>query len=140
MTYIWKVYLILLVSGHLLKTRKPGVTYEYCDVVVVPFPFVDKSFSKRRPALVISSSWFNSQHEQIVLSMITTARHSKWISDVALIDFELANLVIGSTVRFKLFTLEKSLIIRQIGHLSSVDEASVTSQIENIFQTNSSTL
>ncbi len=116
------------------------MTYEFCDVVVVPFPFVDKFFSKRRPALVISSSWFNSQHEQIVLSMITTARHSIWPSDVVLTDFELANLVVGSKVRFKLFTLDKFSIIRRIGHLSPVDEASVTAQINHIFQTNSYTL
>ena len=111
--------------------------YDYCDVVVVPFPFVEKVFSKRRPALVISSSWFNSQHEQIVLSMITTARHSTWASDVVLTDFEIANLVIGSKVRFKLFTLEKHSIIRRIGHLSSTDEASVTVKVDKIFHTKS---
>ncbi len=113
------------------------MTYEYCDIVVVPFPFVEKTFLKRRPALVVSSSCFNSEHEQIVLSMITTARHSKWTSDVVLTDYELANLVIGSKVRFKLFTLEQISIIRRIGHLSLVDEASVTARINTIFQTNS---
>ena len=113
------------------------MTYEFCDVVVVPFPFVEKSFSKHRPALVISSSWFNSQHEQIILSMITTARHSIWTSDIVLTDYELANLVDGSKVRFKLFTLEKFSITRRIGHLSSVDEASVSAQINKIFQTDS---
>ena len=115
------------------------MNYEFCDVVVVPFPFVEKVYSKRRPALVISSSRFNSQHEQIILSMITTARHSKWNSDVVLTDYEPANLVIGSKVRFKLFTLEKLKIVRRIGHLSSVDEANVTAQIDKIFPTNSYT-
>ena len=110
------------------------MTYDYCDVVVVPFPFVETSFTKRRPALVLSSSWFNSQHEQIVLSMITTARHSNWTSDVLLTDYELANLVSGSKVRFKLFTLEKLSLIRRIGHLSPKDEASVTEQINKMFR------
>ncbi|MBF0195885.1 MAG: hypothetical protein HQL71_15100 [Magnetococcales bacterium] len=32
------------------------VTYDVYDVVVVPFPFTDRSTSKRRPALVLSSS------------------------------------------------------------------------------------
>ena len=107
--------------------------YEYCDVVAVPFPLVEKQFSKRRPALVISSSWFNSQHEQIILSMITTARRSIWTSDVLLADYELDNLVIGSRVRFKLFTFEKTSIIRRIGRLSQVDEAKITEQLDKIF-------
>jgi mRNA interferase MazF len=34
--------------------RKLIVTYKQYDVVVVPFPFTDRTATKKRPALIIS--------------------------------------------------------------------------------------
>ena len=47
------------------------------SVVTVPFPFNDQLGAKRRPALVLSNSSFNSRGH-IVLSMITTSSHYPW--------------------------------------------------------------
>lgn len=33
--------------------------YEFGDVVLVPFPFTDHSTTKKRPAVVVSSSQYN---------------------------------------------------------------------------------
>ena len=52
-------------------------TFEKFSVVVVPFPFTDKSSSKRRPALVLSSTAFNNSVNHSVLAMITSAKNSK---------------------------------------------------------------
>jgi len=60
------------------------VTYNAFDVVAVPFPFTDRDTTKRHPALVISNEWFNQQHNQLVLAMITTAADNAWPSDVLL--------------------------------------------------------
>jgi mRNA interferase MazF len=61
------------------------VTFEAFDVVVVPFPFTDRTTSKRRPALVLSdSAAFNRQVGQSVLAMITSAKHPDWPLDVAI--------------------------------------------------------
>ena len=54
------------------------------EVVVVPFPFVDRAVARRRPALVVSTEAFNAAHPATVLAMITTARASDWASDVVL--------------------------------------------------------
>ena len=48
------------------------MTFKPWDVVVVPFPFVDKKVSKPRPALVLSDIDFNIKG-LVILSMITTA-------------------------------------------------------------------
>jgi len=99
----------------------PGATFEPFDVVVVPFPFTDKVAVKRRPTLVVSTKAFNERHEQLMLAMITSARLSDWPSDVHLEDWRKAGLVAPCRVRFKLFTLEKALVIRRMGSLAEGD-------------------
>ena len=96
------------------------MTFESLDVVVVPFPFTDRRTSKRRPALIVSSSDFNRAHEQLILAMITSAG-SDWPSDVAIRGWREAGLNVPCKVRFKLFTLDDSLIVRKLGRLSKED-------------------
>ena len=110
--------------------KRPGVTFKPHDVVVVSFPFIDSSVKKRRPALVVSSEEFNRNHDQLILAMITTAKHSSWRSDVNLKDYPEANLTVPSTVRLKLFTLEKSMVVRQLGRLSKKDKNAVSASLK----------
>ena len=77
------------------------------DVVVVPFPFTDRSTTKRRPALVLSDAEnFNKQVGQSVLAMITSAQNFDWPLDVEIADLDAAGLTSASVVRMKLFTLD----------------------------------
>ena len=95
--------------------------YDPGDVVIVPFPFTDRDASKRRPALVCSSRAFNSQTKHAVLAMITTATHTSWSEDVEITDLKKAGLPSPSVVRWKLFTLDASLILRRAGKLAPAD-------------------
>ena len=95
------------------------------DVVAVSFPFTDRDATKRRPALVISNERFNQRHNQLVLGMITTATDRVWPSDVSLTDWREAGLKVACHFRLKLFTLDQSLVVKLIGHLSSRDIKSV---------------
>lgn len=95
------------------------------DVVVVPFPFTDKGGAKRRPALVVSSAAFIGHHGQVVLAMITSARQSDWPSDVRLEEWAAAGLTVPCRVRFKLFTLDRGMILKKVGTLSPHDRATV---------------
>ena len=95
------------------------------DVVAVCFPFTDRDAIKRRPALVISNERFNQQHSQLVLAMITTATDNVWPSDVSLTNWQEAGLKVACHFRLKLFTLDQSLVLKAIGHLSSQDIKSV---------------
>jgi len=54
--------------------RKPSVSYDQFDVVVMAFPFSDKAKSKRRPVLVISTGDFNRNTGHLLTAMITTAK------------------------------------------------------------------
>lgn len=100
------------------------------DVVVVPFPFTDKPAEKRRPALIVSGNLFNEQHDHLILAMITTAKNSVWSSDIQLNDWKKANLTVPCKVRFKLFTLDRQLIILRLGSLSKSDKEAVRSALK----------
>ena len=101
------------------------MTFKAFDVVAVPFPFTDRDAAKRRPALVISNESFNQQHNQIVLAMITTAIENIWPSDVSLTNWQKAGLKVACRFRLKLFTLDQTLVLKIIGHLSSKDVKSI---------------
>lgn len=98
------------------------------DVVVLPFPFTDSGSSKRRPALVVSSSAFNSAQKHSVLAMITSAGHTDWAADCPITDLESAGLPRPCLVRFKLFTLDHRLVIRIAGTLGAPDRKSIKRQ------------
>jgi len=103
------------------------VTFKAFDVVVVPFPFTDKTTTKRRPALVLSqANSFNKRVAHSVLAMITSASNSDWPLDIEIEDIDAAGLPYASIVRMKLFTLDDQLVIRKAGSLSTKDQEAVT--------------
>lgn len=95
------------------------------DVVVVPFPFTDRAATKRRPALVLSNRRFNDDHQQVVLAMITSTANAGWSSDTPIEDLKATGLSHDSIVRFKLFTLDRALVLRRTGALSDSDREAV---------------
>jgi mRNA interferase MazF len=100
------------------------VTCSRYEIVVVPFPFTDRSVNKRRPALALSDQRFSEGSRHTLLAMITSAKNSEWPLDVPL-DFAAAGLSAACKVRFKLFTLDNRLVLRRVGILSQSDRRAV---------------
>jgi mRNA interferase MazF len=67
------------------------------------------------------------------MAMITTAAHSPWILDVAIADLSSAGLKAASVVRMKLFTLDDSIVIKQIGILAQADKLAVQKALQQLF-------
>ncbi|MGB5593989.1 MAG: type II toxin-antitoxin system PemK/MazF family toxin [Crocosphaera sp.] len=109
------------------------VTYKQFDVVVVPFPFTDKTTSKKRPALVISDVAFNLSLKKSVMIMITTSGHSPWMFDVPIVDLAASGLKSPSLMRMKLFTLDDALILKKIGTLTQSDQEMVKNSLKQLF-------
>ncbi|MCF2971509.1 type II toxin-antitoxin system PemK/MazF family toxin [Synechococcus sp. Nb3U1] len=109
--------------------------FEQFDLVVVPFPFTDRTATKRRPALVLSDlAAFNTLLDRSVLAMITTSTHSSWPLDVQIQDLASTGLQAPSIIRMKLFTLDHALVLRKIDKLTSQDAASVEAALQQLFK------
>ncbi|MSO77612.1 MAG: type II toxin-antitoxin system PemK/MazF family toxin [Alphaproteobacteria bacterium] len=102
------------------------------DVVLVPFPFSDRSAAKPRPALVLSAEKFNATDGHTILAMITRAVAISWQSDVSITDLATAGLNAPSVVRFKLFTLNNDLVRRRIGMLAAADLAAIRRRLAEL--------
>lgn len=109
-----------------------GVTLDAGDVVVVPFPFTDRTTSKRRPALVISPAAFTAETGHVVAAMITSAKQSAWASDTEITDLATAGLTVPCVVRMKLFTLEAGLVVRKAGRLGPSDHHNVKAILQGV--------
>ncbi len=109
------------------------VTCKAFDIVVVPFPFVDKSTSKNRPALVISSEAFN-KNGNTILMMITSSVHASWPNDTPISRLTSCGLTKPSKIRAKLFTIDNRLIKSNIGTLDKVDRSTFLNNFYLLFK------
>ena len=74
--------------------------------------------------LYLYSKEFNRSGHTI-LAMITTKTHEPWPGDTEIEQYEAAGLRFPCIVRFKIFTLDNRLILRQIGRLAEDDSKKV---------------
>lgn len=109
------------------------MSFERFSVVRVPFPFTDRTASKRRPVLVLSAaSTFNLPSGHSVMAMITSQGNTPWPLDCMITDLSSAGLPAPSMVRCKLFTLDNRLILGELGKLSADDAAAVEKALQRL--------
>lgn len=99
------------------------------DVVIVPFPYVDRLAEKRRPALVISSAAL-TDFGVLWVAMITSAANDPWNCDVQITDLERAGLPAPSVVRpAKIACIEPGRIVRRAGALDARNASLVATRL-----------
>ena len=68
--------------------------YNFGDIVLVRFPFTDQSTFKKRPAVVVSSSDYNRQRPDLVITAVTSQMHSaNYFGDTTISDWQSAGLL-----------------------------------------------
>ncbi|MBM3415961.1 MAG: type II toxin-antitoxin system PemK/MazF family toxin [Bacteroidetes bacterium] len=102
------------------------------DIVVVPFPFSDLSGTKRRSAFVLA----NLPGSDIILCQATSRfKKDKFAVEISQIDFASGGLPILSYVRpNRIFTADKSIIVRKAGTLKSLVSESIISRVVSIIE------
>jgi mRNA interferase MazF len=101
-------------------------TYDFGDIVLVPFPFTDPMATKKRPAVIVSSVKYNKARPDVILMAITShlAGYLR-IGEVVVADWKAAGLLKPSTIKPIITTIEKKLVIRTLGRLSQTDLSSL---------------
>lgn len=102
-------------------------------VVLVPFPFDDLSANKVRPAVCLTNPV--GKHSHVVLAFITSQIPSNlletdYVLDNSHSDFAASGLHKPSTIRLDhLMTIQKSLIKRELGILSSATQNQIAEKL-----------
>ena len=103
------------------------------DIILVPFPFTNLTTSKKRPALIISPDEYNLKSD-IVIAFITSNLNSPpRFGDYTIQDWESAGLPKPSMLRMKFATIDKSMIIRQLGTLHTNDQLQFKNKLIDFF-------
>ncbi len=105
-------------------------TYTPYSVVLVPFPFTDKKYEKKRPAIVLSSTQHQKNTGHITLLMITSAKNSSWPSDHLIKHLDETGLNAASLIRQKIFTIDSRLVIKSTGRLHKNDKEAVLKALQ----------
>jgi mRNA interferase MazF len=92
------------------------------DVVLVPFPFTDQSGTKKRPAVVVSSTGYNASRRDIVIMAITSqVRTPLGYGEAMVAGWQAAGLIKPSALKPVFTTIEQHLVIRTMGRLNAPD-------------------
>jgi mRNA interferase MazF len=114
----------------------PSTTsFDFGDVVLVPFPFSNQIAVKKRPAVVVSSSDYNrSRPDLIILALTSHPASSTAFGGTSLSHWKGAGLLKLSVFKPILATIEKSLIIQKMGHLHASDQKTLQQILKTIIQ------
>ena len=104
--------------------------YQIGEIVLLAFPYADQRGVKRRPALVL----LDTGNGDVVVARVTSKQVQTGY-DVKLIEWKQAGLLLPSVVRLhKLATLQKTLVERQLGVLTTKDSLRVKAKIQQIWR------
>jgi mRNA interferase MazF len=96
--------------------------YDFGDVVLVPFPFTDQTTTKKRPAVVASSSPYNRNRPDVIVVAVTSQpRPSALFGEVVIAEWKDAGLLKPSVIKPIFATIEKDLLLRKLGRLGKQD-------------------
>jgi mRNA interferase MazF len=89
---------------------------EFGDPVLVPFPFIDQTASKRRPAVVVSSQAYHRERPDLAILAVTSqVRAVGGVGEAAIDKWKDAGLLRPSVLKPVLATIDRSLMLRTLG-------------------------
>jgi mRNA interferase MazF len=96
--------------------------YEPGAVILVPYPFGERAGGRKRPVLVVSSPQYHQETGELIVAQITgRVSAPARAGDYRIEGWRQANLPRPALVRARLATIQRSLVLRQLGRLSDPD-------------------
>jgi mRNA interferase MazF len=111
------------------------INYKRGDVVLVPFPFSDQTTIKKRPAIVISTNEYNDNSPDVIIIAVTSQVNDVMeIGECLIIDWQKAGLINISSIKPAISTIEKTLILKDLGKLSDRDMYSMNNVLSKLLE------
>jgi mRNA interferase MazF len=100
--------------------------YQFGDIVLLPFPYTDLSAAKTRPAVIVSSAFYQTSYPDLVVCYVSSriSEAGKPLDHV-IQKWQEAGLLKPSFLRPKFATIDPGLIVLPIGALADTDKASL---------------
>ena len=97
-------------------------SFEFGDVVLVPFPFTDLEGSKKPPTVVVSSNAYQIHRPDVLLLAITSrVRSTHAFGEAVIGQWKKAGLLKPSTLKPVIFTVEQHHVLKSLGKLGTED-------------------
>ena len=96
-------------------------------VILVRYPFTDQSDFKVRPAVIITEKQEDSEDFFIVPLTSKTSNLKK--GEFVLSNYKKAGLHIPSAVKRGIYTINKTIILKELKHLTSEDQEKIIQSI-----------
>jgi mRNA interferase MazF len=110
------------------------MSFQFGDVVLVPFPFTDQSSTKQRPGVIVSSASYHRARRDLILMAVTSQmRGTDAFGELVVQDWQQARLLRPSAIKPVLATLEQKLVIKALGQLSARDQQPLRGIISVLF-------
>ena len=94
--------------------------YSKGDVVLVRYPFSDRSNAKVRPAVTVSAP---HKSQDVFVVPLTSKTDAPLAGEFVLSDWKAAGLNVMSTIKRGIITIHQYLIIKTVGKVSAQDAA-----------------
>ena len=108
--------------------------FEPRDVVSVPYPYVERPVTQRRPSVVLASPPSGNRHPLLWVMMITSVENRRWPGDIEIVDLEAAGLPEPSVIRLAKMVVIEELSIARKGRLSDADAASLLAGLHDLLR------
>ncbi len=110
-----------------------SLTFSQRDILLVPFPFSNQSYSKVRPALVISNNSFNNQSKDVLVCGITSKYQKNYAINLSTENLEEGEIKIKSSVKVQnIAKLDKKLFFKKIGKVNIDTLNQIKHQIQTL--------
>ena len=104
------------------------------EIILVPFPFTDLTSFKRRPALVVSPDSYNADKDVVIAYVTSQMIAPPKIGDYKIQEWKAAGLPKPSMVRMKFATIDRTIVIKTVGELETVDREETEKIILSFFK------
>ena len=107
--------------------------YNFGEIVLVRFPFTDQTGTKKRPAVVVSSTFYNLSLPDIILMAITSqVRKPLKAGEIEIIAWQKSGLLKQSVIKPIFTTIEKKLILQKLGELEKTGKLNLQNNLQNL--------